>query len=413
MSLRPRRSALLSVLVVLALPALAGQAQAAAAPPALTSPACSNQVATAPTLPGPAPTTVAVPGSPFGVAIAPGGRTAVVSLVGGQSTLAILAMGEGAPRLLRTVSVLGSQQATGMAVSHDGRFLAVTLATDTAVLSLPALLAGAPDPVLGALADQGRGTIEAVFSADDRFVFISDENSSAISVFDLGRALARGFSAPGVAVGQVPVDIAPVGLALSPNGRLLYATSELASLSGPFQGTLAVVDVEKAERSPATSVLVRVDAGCSPVRVALSDGGRLAWVSARGSDDLLAFDTDRLRRDPAHALVAIVPVGLQPVGVLVTNGGRDVLVADSGRFSSPNTPQTVSVVDARAALAGRPALLGTIPAGDFPREFGLDRATGQVVLTNFNSGTVETFQVPFRDRDPLASRPASQRVSEG
>jgi DNA-binding beta-propeller fold protein YncE len=399
--LAPRSVLLSSVFAVLALPTLAGQAQAqdAARPSSLTSPACSNQVATAPTLPGSAPATTAVPGSPFGVAIAPGGRTAIVSLVGGRSTLAVLAMDEGAPRLLRTVSVLGSQAATGMAVSHDGRFLAVTLNTQTAVLSLPALLAGAPDPVLGVLADKGFGTIEAAFSADDRFLFVSDESSSAISVFDLGEALERGFSAPGVAVGQVPVDIAPVGLALAPDGRLLYATSELASLSNPTQGTLAVIDVRKAERSPATSVLVRANAGCSPVRVVLSAGGRLAWVSARGSDDLLAFDTHRLLEDPMHALAAIVRVGLQPVGVLVTNDGRDVLVADSGRFSEPNTPQTISVVDARAALAGRPALLGTIPAGAFPREFGLDRSTGQVVLTNFNSGTVETFPVPFQDRE--------------
>jgi DNA-binding beta-propeller fold protein YncE len=218
-------------------------------------------------------------------------------------------------------------------------------------------------------------------------------------VFDLRTALEQGFGAAGVTVGQVPVDFAPVGLALSPNGRLLYATSEVVSITAPFQGTLTVIDAAKAEVSPAASVLARVDAGCQPVRVALSDDGRVAWVSARGSDDLLAFDTRRLRTDPAHALTAIVPVGLQPVGVLVTNGGRNVLVADSGRFSQPNAAQTVSVVDTRSALAGRPALVGTIPAGDFPREFALDQRTNQVVLTNFNSGTVETFPVPSRDRD--------------
>ena len=59
-----------------------------------------------------------------------------------------------------------------------------------------------------------------------------------------------------------------------------------------------------------------------------------------------------------------------------------------------NVPQTVSVVSTAAALAHRPALLGAVPTGLFPRDLTFDRATGQVLLGNFNSGTIEEFPVP-------------------
>ncbi|MGH3833949.1 MAG: YncE family protein, partial [Pseudonocardiaceae bacterium] len=379
--------------------------------PTPTPPGCTNQVASAPVLPGPVPDVVGVPGHPFAVAVTPGGQYTIVSLVAARPgsavpDLAVLAMTGGAPTLVRTLSLPGGQGAAGMAISHDGRYLVVTLfgrrassgggavPGRAAVLSLPMLLAGGANPVLGMLDDHGVGPIEAAFSRYDRYVFVSDEYSPAVSVFDLETALARGFGAPGVSVGKIALDRATVGLALSPDGRRLYATSEVASPGDTQHGTLSVIDVNKAEQQPAASVLAQVAAGCQPVRVALSADGSVAWVTARGSDALLAFDTTQILARPQAALRAVVPVGAQPVGLLLTSDGRSALTANSARFTDPNSPQTVSVVDTVAALAGRPALVGTIPAGAFPRQFDADSATRQVVLTNFGSNTVEAFPSP-------------------
>jgi DNA-binding beta-propeller fold protein YncE len=244
------------------------------------------------------------------------------------------------------------------------------------------------------LADRGVGPIEALFSGDDRYVFVSDEYGPTVSVFDLATALSKGFAAPGVSVGKVAMDAAAVGLALSPDGRRLYVTSEVDRSSNPPHGTLAVLDVEAAEQHPATSVRARVAAGCQPVRVVISADGSLAWVTARGSNALLAFDTAQLLTRPQGALRAVVAVGKQPVGLLLTGNDRYALVANSSRFTQPNSPQTVSVVDTAAALSGRSALVGSIPAGEFPRQFDYDPATRQVVLSNYGSDTVETFRSP-------------------
>ncbi|MBV9448297.1 MAG: hypothetical protein JO345_20620 [Streptosporangiaceae bacterium] len=364
----------------------------------LTPPACTNDVASAPSLPGIRPSTLPVPGMPFGTAILPGGRYAVVAVENiPGSSVALLALGSGKPRLVRTVPLPsapgGAALAAGLAISHNGRYLAVTQSDfATTVLSVAKLLSGASDPVLGELKDVAVGRIEAAFSADDRYLFVSDEYSNALSVFDLARALRAGFSAPGVAVGQVRLAPTVVGSVLSPDGRYLYATSEAASNANSGNGLLQVVDVARAERHPAASVVAAVDAGCQPVRVALSGHGAVAWVTARGSDALLAFSTAELRTNPKHALLADVRVGPQPVGVVLTDGGRFALTADSARFTAPNAPQTVSVVDTRAALAGRRALAGTIPAGMFPRELSYDPLSGDVVLSNYLSRNVEVFR---------------------
>jgi DNA-binding beta-propeller fold protein YncE len=351
-----------------------------------------------------------VSGLPFGVTATSDGRHGFVALAptaaDGGPDLDVLAINGTGTTVLRSVTLPGDPQGLGIALSRDGRFLAVTLerggsagiSGQTDVLSVRALISGQGDPVLATLSDDSLGGIEAAFSADDRYVFVANEDSFTVSVFNLALALAQGSAAPGVNVGQVLVAPVPVGLALSPDGQQLYATSEetwaTPTTLNPDVGALSVLDVRTAEHTPATAVVTNIDAGCQPVRVALTDNGRIAWVTARGSDALLAFDTDAVQRDPAHALLADVPVGAQPVGVLPVDDGRLILVADSARFTAPNVSQSVSVVDAGAALAGRPAQIGLIPAGEFPREISYDRARNLVLLGNFLSGTVETFPAP-------------------
>lgn len=48
--------------------------------------------------------------------------------------------------------------------------------------------------------------------------------------------------------------------------------------------------------------------------------------------------------------------------------------------------QTIAVINTAAALAHRPALVGDIPAGLFPRDISYDPATGQVLVANYHSG---------------------------
>jgi DNA-binding beta-propeller fold protein YncE len=297
----------------------------------------------------------------------------------------------------------------------DGKYLLAADNAGMAVLSVTRAESGAPGAVLGTLSAPGGpsggtpggasggpqgGAIEVAASPDGRFAFVTLEDSQQAAVFNLGAAVSRGFG-PADYVGSIPLELAPVGITVSPDGRWLYATSEVASRgTGPpgapggasSAGTLTVIDLRRAETDPAASVVATVDAGCQPVRVTTAAGGTQVWVTARASDDLLCFAAARLVSDPKRALVAVVRVGEAPVGLAAVRGSSLVVVADSNRFGASGATSDLDVVNVAAALAGRPAVVGHIRAGLFPRDITL-APDGTLLVSNFDSGQVEAVDV--------------------
>jgi DNA-binding beta-propeller fold protein YncE len=377
-------------------------------------PGCSAEAAAARQLPAGLTRLSPVPGSPFGVAVTADGRWSFVSLMPSGSRGAALGVfagpGSAGPRLVRQIPVSG--QPLGVTLTPDGRYLLAANGNGASVISVQAAEQGNRNPVLGTLTSGGGtgtlagGAIEVATSRDGRFAFVSLEGSGKIAVFNLSQALASHFHAAGF-VGDVPAGIAPVGLAVSPDGGWLYSTSELRSFSelrraahrGPRnlvlggQGTLAGISVHKAETDPAHAIVSTVTAGCSPVRVITSAGGGTVWVTARGSDMLLGFSASRLRGDAAHALVARVQVGEAPVGLALVDGGRRIVVADSNRFGQPGAKASLAVVNAAAALAHRPALAGYLRAGLFPRQMAVEPGGRTLLVTDFAAQQLETVDV--------------------
>ena len=49
-----------------------------------------------------------------------------------------------------------------------------------------------------------------------------------------------------------------------------------------------------------------------------------------------------------------------------------MVVADSNRFGAAGAASSLAVVSVPQALAGKPALLGYLPAGGFPRQMALE-----------------------------------------
>lgn len=359
-------------------------------------PGCSTATASAPELTRVPTAMESAPGSPFGVVVTAGGSWSFVAM-SGDASLGVFRIGRsGLPDMVHRVSLTGPP--VGETLTHDGRYL---LAADSAngalVISVARAEAGQADAQVGTLGSGtgDAGAIEVAVSPDDRFAFVSLEDWASIAVYNLQRALGKGFSSADL-VGMIPVGIAPVGLAVSPDGRWLYAISE-AARGGPISaaggGTLTVIDLRRAETDPAASVVATVDAGCSPVRVITSANGSVVWVTARESDRLLGFSAARLRTDPARSLIASVEVGEAPVGLALVDSGSRIVVADSNRFSASGAASTLAVVDVADALAGRAALSGYLPAGGFPREMALAPDGRALFVTNFSSGQLEVVAV--------------------
>jgi DNA-binding beta-propeller fold protein YncE len=154
-----------------------------------------------------------------------------------------------------------------------------------------------------------------------------------------------------------------------------------------------VIDLHRAETEPARAVVTTVQAGCGPVRVAVSPDGSVVLVTARESDELLAFSAARLLNDSKHALLATVRVGEAPVGLAVVANGRYIVVADSNRFQLRGATSALTIVDTHAMLTGQPSVVGTVPAGKFPRELAVSPTGKTLLVTNFASGQLEAIDL--------------------
>jgi DNA-binding beta-propeller fold protein YncE len=373
---------------------------------------------------------VPLPGHPFSTIASKDGCWLFVSVTSkdprSANGVAVLSRSQGKIALERVTPVEASP--TGMIMTHDGKVLIVADDDYVVFLDVIRMTTGHGDPILGYISDgDSSGSVYVNVTADDKTLFVSDENTATITVINLEKARADGFK-DSAKVGKIAVGDAPIALTFSSDERWLYTTSQGApkSFNWPIackpegqdpatakvqypEGAIIVVDVTRAKTDPANSVVSKVPAGCSPVRMAGSPSGDRVFVTARNSNALLAFDTTALRTDIEHARIGSVPVGTAPVGVAVANEGRLVFVTNSNRFSSNRTArQTLTVIEAANVGAGQGAILGSIPAGAFPREFGQSPDGQTLFVANYNSNELEVIDLKRLPLDRSTKPPAKQ-----
>jgi DNA-binding beta-propeller fold protein YncE len=365
---------------------VSGPAPATPPPPA-KAPAIACSQATAPggPLAGALTSYATTSGPPFGIAVEGG-----LAFVGAGADIDVYSLTSLAPRLRSQVE-LAAGSALGLALTPNGQYLLVADGAGGAVVLKAPLLgkSAGSAAIAGTLGSAGSGAIEVAVSADGRYVFVSLEDSGEVAVFNLAGALADHFARPAL-VGYVPVNPEPVGLAVSPDGRYLYATSEQEP--GSQDGSLATISLSKAEADPSGAVVSTVPAGCGAVRVAATSNA--VYVTARESDALLRFSAPALVNNPAHALVSWARVGEAPVGLALIKNGTAVIVADSNRFDVPGHSPNLAVLDVTAT--GQLHLVGYVPAfgaDAFPRDLAVDAQNGDVLVSNYNAHELEGVQL--------------------
>ncbi len=354
----------------------------------LTLPGCTTKTAPSSRLPHVRTHFVQVGGKPFDVVVTPN-HFGFVSLRKG-APLVVMNTARFVPTVVQNVP-LGNPE--GEAFTHNQRYLLVAGDSGMTVFRVSDLESGLTTPVGSLSSPGGKGAIEVVTSPDDRFAFVTLQNSGNVAVFNLKKALSAGFG-PADFVGMIPMSSDPVGITASPDGRYLYVVSGLAGVAlQSGMGTLAVVDMHKAESSPGTSVVTVRNAGCGPARVITSADGKDVWVTAGGGNALEAFSAANLLSDPKHALIARVAVGEIPLGLAFIKNGTRMVVADSNRDNIGGVAPGLAVINVSKALAGEPALVGTIKSGGAPRQFALEPNGKTLLVTNTNSGQVEAVDV--------------------
>jgi len=356
-----------------------------------------------------------VPGHPFQAIASADGCWVFVSITQSErpadAGIAVFQRSGGKISLRRVVPT--GSGTTSMTITHDGQLLVAAHGDGALFFDVARLVSKSGDPIIGRIDDgAGSQSINVATSADDRYLLVSDEHAERITVIDLAKARSAGFAAI-AAVGAIPTGRAPIALVFSSDERYLFTTAEVADRSWGWpgvckpegaaqqnggqlwpEGAIVVVDFARAKTDPANSVVAKIPAGCSPVRLVLSPGGDRAYVTARNSNALLAFDTAKVLASASDARIATVPVGTAPVGVICVENGTRILATNSNRFGgSVNDRQTLNVIDATKLPLGADAVIGSIPAGAFPRELHATQDGRTLLLTNFNSNTLEVIDL--------------------
>ena len=290
----------------------------------------------------------------------------------------------------------------GLAITSDKHTLLVPVGLGAVAIDVQKAIVGEPEPIVGLLSgtsalNQSR---QITLSADEQYLFVTQEAPTAydyyggIQSFHVERA--RNGSVMSTYLGYIQLGIAVVGSALSRDGSKLYVTSELEVLN-KTQGTLSILDVETLKSEPSEALLRSVDAGCQPVRVAVSPNNKYVWVTARASNKLLAFDAEKLESNITSAtMVAEVQVGTSPVGLTFVHGGQYLVTADSNRNNYTYATSGLILVDVDAALEGT-QIFPRMSTGLFPREFVASPDGKTLLVSTFDSHAIQALDVTDLD----------------
>jgi DNA-binding beta-propeller fold protein YncE len=292
--------------------------------------------------------------------------------------------------------------------------------------SLPGLVSSDP-AAAGAPAAPGCSTAEAVgptlsnvetsydtqpeepfgvaISADDRTAFVADA-SGAILVYSLASATPtlKEFDAFDVDPGdqRAPLrGLAPLGVALTPDGR------DLIAAAGDGAIVFSVAGLERAGTSATQAVGVLRSSGEGAIETAVSPDGTYVFVTLEDSDELAVFNLSRsLHRGFGRSdLVGTVPLGVAPVGVAVAPGGGYLYVTSEARATSSDQGTLTTIDMAEAERDPARAIVSTVDAGCSPVR--VVATSTSVYVTARGSDAVLAF-----DAGSLVRRPGSALEGE-
>lgn len=357
-----------------------------------------------------------LPGSPFDVLFAKEKDRAFVSA---GAYLSVLDTSTFPPSIFYNLplSIAGDSvdAALGMTFDQSGKYILVTTdSNNLTVVDAEAAIAGNSSAVLGYVVGvEQAGDTDIEVSSDGTYAFVSQEYGSssteARGTVEVYRVVVNNNgTVSGKSTGYIELGHEVVGTAFNFNKTVLYATSE-QSLNGTsciitggsvnftvVEGALSVLGVKELETSPKTALKSQAYAGYSPVRALVSPNEKLVWTAARESNHLLAFDTQKLSTDPSKALLASVQVGTSPIDLTYARNYSLMITADSNRYDYTLPTMATAglgVVDVRAALDGKPSVLGSIPTGYFPRAFSTSPDGKTILVALYSSNRIQAIDV--------------------
>ncbi len=211
----------------------------------------------------------------------------------------------------------------GASLSPSGKTIAVCVEDDNMV----ALVDVATEKVTRKIATQGKNPEHCVFSADERRLLTSNENSNDVDLIDLVQ---------GRSVALIPTTLKPRGIAWLRGQPLAYVAQE--------GGGVDVIDVGR------RALMQSIKTGLRPADAIGSADDRRVFVSNGGDGTVSVIDT------ATQKVIATIAVGKRPWNMALTHDGKKLYVAN-GRSN------TVSVIDTAALAVVQTIAVGELPWG--------------------------------------------------
>jgi len=199
----------------------------------------------------------------------------------------------------------------------------------TAIVILLSATTFLPESAAPGATSEYRSPVSLAAAPDEQVLYIAQATANRIAVFDVVSEQI---------VSEIPVAERPVGLALSPYGDTLYATSATPN------GTVQIIDLASQEVTDSIAV------GHTPVAVVPCPTGRTLYVCNQFSNTIGVVDL------ALGEQVATMAVPREPVAAALTADGRYLFVANhlpAGPANTDYTAAVVSVIDADARVLVR------------------------------------------------------------
>jgi DNA-binding beta-propeller fold protein YncE len=246
-----------------------------------------------------------------------------------------------------------------VAASHDGSRMYVTHFLSGVV----SVISCASKTVIDKY-QRSSGIYGVTASVSDEFVYVANPSSTFVD---------RIGASDGSVLISAGINVAPYGLATSPDGHRLYAACALG-------GAIELLD-------PLVKNIARIIDVDFPVALAVSPDGSRLYTSNFGAGTVTVLDATAVEigsfKNEA-AVIARAPVAQNPYGIAVDPSGRRLFVAHF------NSADVLSIVDLASLSTA-----GTINVGRGPiRGVAITPDGAELYVTNYFSGSVSVLRMP-------------------
>ncbi len=327
--------------------------------------------------------TIAGGENPAAIAITPDGKYAYVAnnnddSIAGEDTVSVIDLETNA--VIETITDASFNQPYTVTINSDGTKVYITNSNSTTV----SIIDTATNTVIGTIGGFD-GPSGFAITPDGKTAYVNNYggpsgvgsgNATTVRVVDIATNSIVGSA--------ITVDLAPAGLAITPDGAFVYVINYVDG--NPGTGTISVIQTS-------TNTVIKTIKGFSgPFSIVISCDGTFAYVTNFGSNNFSPVGTTvSFVNLSSNSISSTVTVGTQPSGIALTPDGRFAYVTIYNTlYLGPNftdlTPGegVVKVID----LCTHKVLCPKIVVGSSPAAVAISSDGSRAYVANYSSNNV-------------------------